>query len=46
MFLWQLDREINDLMQKVEDQEATEEEIQFLKNLYRDLWELVPKLEK
>ena len=33
-------------MQKVEDQEATEEEIQFLKNLYRDLWELVPKLEK
>ena len=46
MFLWQLDREINDLMEKAQDGEATEEEIQFLKNLYQDLWELIPNLEK
>lgn len=46
MFLWQLDREINDLMAKAQDGEATEEEVQFLKNLYQDLWELIPNLEK
>lgn len=44
MFLWQLDREINDLMAKTQKGEATEEEIQFLKNLYHDLWELIPNL--
>jgi hypothetical protein len=46
MFLWQLDRGINDLMAKAQDGEATEEEIQFLKNLYHDLWELIPNLKK
>ena len=45
MLLWQLDREINDLMEKAENGEATEQEVQFLKNLYHDLWELIPALE-
>jgi len=44
MTLQQLDRGINDLMAKADDSEASKEEIQFLKNLYQDLWELIPKL--
>lgn len=44
MTLYELDRVINDLMAKADDGEASKEEIQFLKNLYQDLWELTPKL--
>ena len=38
--LLKIDREINDLMGRVEFGEATKEEIQFLKNLRDDLNEL------
>ena len=46
MFLQQVDREINDMMARALDEEATEEEIQFLKNLYQDLSTVISKLEK
>ena len=38
--LLKIDREINDLMERVEFSEATQEEIEFLKNLRDDLNEL------
>ncbi len=38
--LLRIDREINDLMERVEFGEATEKEINFLKNLRDDLNEL------
>lgn len=38
--LLKIDREINDLMERVEFSEATKEEIEFLKNLRDDLNEL------
>ena len=38
--LLKIDREINDLMERVEFSEATKEEIEFLKNLLDDLNEL------
>ena len=44
MFLWQLDKEINDIIEKIKNGKAAEEEVQFIKELYRKLWELVPRL--
>lgn len=44
MTLWQLDRGINDLMEKAELGEATQEEIQFLKNVHADLGETLERI--
>ena len=44
MKLLDIDIAINELMAKAADGEGTPEEIQFLKNLYHDLWELIPNL--
>ena len=46
MSLMDLDKEINDLMYRASEGEATAQEVQFLKNLYHDLWELIPELSK
>lgn len=35
---------ILDMITRAENGKATEEEVQFIKELYRKLWELVPKL--